>query len=71
MGQTHTVHKPVSALVAHGGDGFLRRTVLEALIIHIDRACAVIVVRKPVILRYNATTKELWAAGPGAFKLAR
>ncbi|MBQ1345516.1 MAG: hypothetical protein IIY62_04045, partial [Kiritimatiellae bacterium] len=27
--------------------------------------------RKPVILRYNATTKELWAAGPGAFKLAR
>ena len=27
--------------------------------------------RKPVVLRYNETTKELWAAGPGAYKLKR
>lgn len=27
--------------------------------------------RKPLILRYNAETKELWAAGPAAFKLKR
>ena len=27
--------------------------------------------RKPIVLRYNATTKELWAAGPAAFKLKR
>ena len=27
--------------------------------------------RKPVVLRYNATTKELWAAGPGAYKIKR
>ena len=27
--------------------------------------------RKPLILRYNATTKDLWAAGPAAFRLAR
>ena len=26
---------------------------------------------KPLIVRYNATTRELWAAGPGAFKLKR
>jgi photosystem II stability/assembly factor-like uncharacterized protein len=26
---------------------------------------------KPLILRYNATTHELWAAGPAAFKIAR
>ena len=27
--------------------------------------------RKPVVLRYNAMTKELWAAGPGAYKIKR
>ena len=27
--------------------------------------------RKPLILRYNAVTKELWAAGPAAFKMKR
>ena len=26
---------------------------------------------KPLIVRYNATTRELWAAGPGAFKTRR
>ena len=26
---------------------------------------------KPLVLRYNATTRELWAAGPAAFKLKR
>lgn len=27
--------------------------------------------KMPVVLRYNATTKELWAAGPGAYKIKR
>ena len=27
--------------------------------------------RKPLIMRYNAVTKELWAAGPAAFKIRR
>lgn len=27
--------------------------------------------RKPIVLRYNEVTKELWAAGPGAFKIKR
>jgi len=27
--------------------------------------------RKPLVLRYNETTKELWAAGVGAYKLKR
>ena len=26
---------------------------------------------KPLVLRYNAATKELWAAGPAAFKTRR
>ena len=26
---------------------------------------------KPLVVRYNATTKELWAAGPAAFKTKR